>query len=103
MYKLEFLPVAKKDMDDIIYYVSHNLKNSSAARKLSKNFIKSANSILDFPYGLSIYKYSEKLANNYRCIRIKNFLMFYTINEKDKIVTIVRVLHKKMDISNKLK
>ena len=27
MYKLEILPIAKKDMDDIIYYISHNLKN----------------------------------------------------------------------------
>ena len=28
MYKLEFLPIAKKDMDDIIYYISNNLKIS---------------------------------------------------------------------------
>lgn len=103
MYTLEFLPIAKKDMDDIIYYISHNLKNSSAARKLAKNFIKSANSVLDFPYGLSIYKHQKKLANDYRCIKIKNFLMFYTINEKEKKVTIVRVLHRKMDIKNILK
>lgn len=33
MYKLQFLPIAKKDMDDIVYYVSNNLKNSSSAQK----------------------------------------------------------------------
>lgn len=27
MYKLEFLPIAKEDIDNIIYYISHNLKN----------------------------------------------------------------------------
>ena len=100
MYKLEFLPIAKKDMDDIIYYISNNLKNSSAARNLAKNFINGANSILEFPYGLSVYKPFGKLKYDYRCVKINNFLMFYTINEKEKIITIVRILYKKMDINS---
>ena len=100
MYKLEFLPIAKKDMDDIIYYISNNLKNKTAAISLSKCFINAANSILEFPYGLSEYKPTSKLNNVYRSIRIKNFLMFYTINEKKKIITIVRVLYQKMDITS---
>lgn len=35
--------------------------------------------------------------------RVKNFLMFYLINEKEKIITIVRVLYNKMDKSDTLK
>lgn len=50
MYKLEFLPIAKKDMDDIIYYISNNIKNKTAANKLSNDFINGANTILEFPY-----------------------------------------------------
>lgn len=100
MYKLEFLPIAKKDMDDIVYYISNNLKNKTAARNLANNFIKGANSILEFPYGVSVYKTLKKLEYEYRSFKIKNFLMFYTINEKEKIITIVRVLYKKMDIDN---
>ena len=100
MYKLEILPIAKKDIDDIIYYISYNLKNKNAANDLSNNFIKGINSILEFPYGSSVYKTSKKLNLEYRCFKIKNFLMFYTINEKEKIITIVRVLYKKMDINN---
>ncbi len=100
MYKIEFLPIAKKDIDDIIYYISNNLKNRTAAINLSKEFIKGANSILEFPYGLSEYRTNNKLNNVYRSIKIKKFLMFYTINEKDKIITIVRVLYQKMDINS---
>ena len=33
---------------------------------------------------------------------IINFLMFYTINEEKKLITIVRVLYQKMAISNSL-
>ena len=100
MYKLEFLPIAKKDMDDIIYYISNNLKNNTAAINLSKCFINGANSILEFPYGLSEYKPTSKLKNVYRSIKIKNFLMFYTINERKKTITVVRVLYHKMDITS---
>lgn len=29
MYQIEFLPIAKKDIEHIIYYISHNLKNKT--------------------------------------------------------------------------
>lgn len=47
MYKIEFLPIAKEDIDKIIFYVSNNLKNKTAARKLANSFIKGANDILE--------------------------------------------------------
>lgn len=100
MYKLELLPIAKKDIDDIIYYISNNLENKTAARNLANNFIKGTNSILEFSYGTSVYKITKELEQEYRSLKVKNFLMFYTINENDKIITIVRVLYHKMDINN---
>lgn len=75
MYKLEFLPIAKKDIDEIIYYISNNLKNKTAADNLAKNFIKGANNILEFPYGSSVYKTAKKLEWEYRYLKIKNFLI----------------------------
>ena len=100
MYKLEFLPIAKKDIDQIIDYISNTLKNPSAARNLAKQFIECSNNILQFPYGLSKYNPIKFLKNEYRCIKVNNYLMFYTINEQDKIITVVRVLYKKMNINN---
>lgn len=76
MYRLEFLPIAKKDIDEIVSYVSNNLNNKTAARKLANGFIKGANDILKFPYGISIYKQARKLDNEYRCFKVNNFLMF---------------------------
>ena len=98
MYKLEFLPIAKKDIEDIVQYISHNLKNPIAAKKLSNNFIVATNSILEFPYGYPIYNLFENLKNEYRSIKVKNFLMFYTIDEEKKTITIARILYQKMSI-----
>jgi len=99
MYKLEFLPIAKNDIDDIIYYISNNLKNVTASRKLRDLFMDSIDKISKFPYGCPIYQQVKFLKNEYRSFKVKNFLVFYTINEQDKLITIVRVLYRKMDVS----
>lgn len=100
MYKIEFLSIAKKDIDDIIYYISHNLKNITASKKLRDLFMNSFENILEFPYGYSVYQPIGILKNEYRSYRVKNFLIFYIINEEAKRITIVRILYQKMDISN---
>ena len=100
MYKIEFLPIAKKDIDNIIYYISHNLKNVVASKKLRDLFISSLDKIIEFPYGCSIYQPVSFLKYEYRIYKVKNFLMFYIVDDKQKIITIVRVLYEKMDISN---
>ena len=92
MYKIEFLPIAKEDIDNIIYYISYNLKNITASSKLRDLFMSSLDYIIEFPYGKSKYEY--------RSYRVKNFLMFYIINEEEKLITIVRVLYQRMDIDN---
>ena len=100
MYKIEVLPIAKNDIDNIIFYISHNLKNITSSKKLRDLFMVSLDNILEFPYGCSIYKTAGVLKKEYRSYKVKKFIIFYTINTKKNIITIVRVLHQKMDISN---
>lgn len=46
MYQVEFLPIAKQDIDYIIYYISYQLNNKTAAKKLGDLFISSLNHII---------------------------------------------------------
>lgn len=39
---------------------------------------------------------------NYRCSKVKSHLIFYRTTEKVKVVEIIRVLHERMDIENRL-
>ena len=98
MYKLYYLPIARQDVEDIIHYVSYNLNNLSAAKNLANYFVESAENILCFPYGFSIYDISGELKKEYRKIKVKNYYMFYTIDEDSKTITIVRVIYKKMNL-----
>ena len=98
MYILKFLDIAKKDVVEIVYYISNNLKNKTAAYKFIEKYNKELDNITLFPYGSPIYKSTRKLDNEYRCSRVKNYLIFYLVDEKKKEITIARILYRKRNI-----
>ena len=48
MYKLEYLPVAQRDMVEIVRYISGELQNPAAADRLAMELVNAAESILTF-------------------------------------------------------
>ena len=42
MYKLEYLPVARKDMIEIVRYISRELQNPDAADRLAVELVNAA-------------------------------------------------------------
>ncbi|MCM1114174.1 MAG: type II toxin-antitoxin system RelE/ParE family toxin [Clostridium sp.] len=103
MYKLEFLPTAKNDMLEIAKYISDELKNPVAALKLAENLIASAENICVFPYSNNVYTPIKSLEKEYRRIIVKNYMMFYTIDEDTKTVTIMRVIYAKRNMDKQIK
>jgi addiction module RelE/StbE family toxin len=97
MYKLDFLPIAKQDMTEIVNYISHELYNPAAAEKLADEMIKTAESLVNFPYVHAVYKTVKPLKNEYRKLPVKNYIIFYWINEKKKQITIARVIYTRRD------
>lgn len=97
MYKLEYLPVALRDMVDIARYISKELKNPIAADNMANEFVKSAEAWIDFPYSNPAYYPIRPLKKEYRKLLVKNFIMFYYVDEAEKIITITRVIYAKRD------
>ena len=96
MYKIRYLENANKDIEDIFSYIGEKLNNYSAAMKLLKEFEKADRDILTFPHG--ILKYNKKY--KYYVHKVKNYNIFYTIHESEKIIFVVRVLYKKRNYQN---
>lgn len=90
-------------MDNIIYYISHNLNNKTAASNLVTDFIKEIDNISEFPYGGFEYILIKSLKYSYRKSKIKNYLIFFIVNDEIKIITIARVLYKRRNIIDVLK
>jgi len=97
MYQLEFLPIARQDMIDISRYISHELLNPTAAEKLADAMIDAAEMLADFPYINAIHQSIKPLKKEYRKLIVKNYIMFYWIDEKEKKVTIARVIYARRD------
>lgn len=102
MYKLEYLPIACQDMIDIARYISQELKNPIAAKRLAAEFIKAEDRIKAFPYSNPVYIPIRPLNYEYRKLAVKNYLMFYWIEEEKKTVTIARIIYAKRDYAKQL-
>ena len=102
MYKLEYLPVAQRDMVEIVRYISGELQNPTAAARLAMELVNAAENVLTFPYALPSYQPIRSLKREYRKILVQNFLMFYWVDEEKKLVTVARVVYAKRDISRLL-
>ena len=97
MYSLDFLQAAKQDMVDIARYISHNLSNPVAAEKLADEIIKAADKLAGFPYRNRVYRPIKSLKREYRGQIVQNYIMFYYVDENQKLVTIARVIYARRD------
>ena len=97
LYKLEYLPVARKDMIEIVRYISRELQNPDAADRLAVELVNAAESVLTFPYAAPAYQPIRSLKHEYRKILVQNYLMFYWVDEEERLVTVARVVYAKRD------
>lgn len=97
MYNLEYLPVARQDMVDIVRYISRELNNPIAADQLAVELIEAGDSIPAMPYANPAYIPIRPLKHEYRKLLVRNYIMFYWLDEEKKMVTVARVVYAKRD------
>ena len=102
-YQVEFLPSAQADMVEIVQYISKELCNPIAAENLAEDFVKTADSLSVFPYAHEAYIPIRPLKHEYRKVSVKNYLMFFWVEEENKVVTIARVIYAARDYGKLLK
>ena len=56
--------------------------------------------IMEFPCVHRVYPRTVDFENEYRNLPVKNYLVFYTVDEEQKTVEIYRVLYAKRDWKN---
>ena len=86
MYKLSYLPLANRDIADAVNYIADELLAPKAALDLLDALDKSISRLKDFPYSCRVYQPVKPLEQEYRIIPVKNYAVFYTVDEKKKLV-----------------
>jgi len=97
LYKLEYLPAARKDIVEIAQYVSRELNNHAAAERLVVELVEAGDKITHFPYANPAYVPIRPLRREYRKLLVRSYLMLYWIDEEKKLVTVARVIYARRD------
>ena len=95
MYKIVYRINAQIDFFNIYYYIKYKLENYIAANNIMEEILDKIQSLEYLPYRGAIY------SNHFsRFVLQKNFLIFYEIQEKEKLVIIKRIIHKNINKEN---
>lgn len=103
MYELEFLPVARQDMVALVQYIARELNNPAAAARLAGELMEAVERLAGFPYACPVYVPNRPLAEEYRKLTVRNYLVFYWVDEAGKKVTVARVIYGRRDYQELLK
>ena len=94
-YKIEITQEAEKDFENIFTYISETLCNKQAALRMISLLDKNIRSLTDMPNSYPKVKdmYLKKMG--LRFITVKNYIVFYTVEDEERKVYIVRILYGK--------
>ena len=101
MHKLKYLPLAQKDLRNIISYIADKLKAPKAAIDLVDTLDNCISRLQQFPYSCKLYQAMEPLESEYRMLNVRKYLVFCVVTEHE--VEIHRIIYAKMDITNLIK
>ncbi|MDR1893436.1 MAG: type II toxin-antitoxin system RelE/ParE family toxin [Spirochaetales bacterium] len=100
-FTIKYLPLAKKDIGEIVEYITETLE----APKVASNFIneieKKIVNLKKNPYSHHLYRSSEPIDTEYRIINVKNYLVFYVV--LNNVIEIHRVIYNKRNLSKIIK
>ncbi|MDR2569551.1 MAG: type II toxin-antitoxin system RelE/ParE family toxin [Oscillospiraceae bacterium] len=95
-YRVDFLPKAERDMEDIEEYLSQFYP--STARKLFEKMHEKASMLEDLPYMCPAYEIDP----DFRRMVIDDYLLFYTVNEEERMVDIHHIFRASRDITSQM-
>ncbi len=103
MHKVVMTATAKEDLFNSAKYIKNEIKNIIASKKLVDDAEKVLKSLENMPTRQPLVKDSYLASLGIRLVLVNNYLIFYTVDEKEKVVSVLRFLSSKRDWINLLK
>ena len=93
MYKVVYLPIACRQLEEAVAYIAENLCAPDAADDLINAVDEAVRALSEMPYRHALYPLLFAMKREIRFIPIKNYNLFYVVNEDRKTVEIWRLIH----------
>ena len=103
MYKLRFSKLYKRDVDSSYNYIKNKLEAPKAADNLIREIMESLNKIKENPNIRPLVQDKYLASLGYRLINVKNYIIFYIIDNDNKHIKIIRFLYNKRNWINILR
>ena len=103
MYSLNITNAAEEDILNTAKYIADVLKAPMAANNLLDEIDKHEEILKHTPNIYPFVPDKYLAAKGVKFTPVKNYMMFYTVNEANKIVTVIRFLYGRRDWKNILK
>ena len=87
------------DLKRIYKYIKNELKEDDIAQKLMQKIMRSLKILEDFPFAHKLLRKTKNF--EYRKFIIKNYIIIYKINLKEKEINILHIYNQKQKIKNK--
>lgn len=96
-YTVKVTSQAETQIQEIIYYITHKLAAPDAALRLLDALEESFLSLSQFPQRIALVNEEPWRTNEIRRLPVKNFLVYFWIDEDDMKVQITAVIYAKRD------
>jgi plasmid stabilization system protein ParE len=88
---------AENDLRDIVRYISAQLSAPMTALKMMETIEDAIAELSDIPQGRPLVIDDHLSSMGYRKLIVKNYIVFFTVNEKEKVVDVERILYARRD------
>lgn len=99
-YKIVRTDKADEQLRDIIFYIAVDSGGVDIALNYLDKIEKAINNLEDFPQSGGIPRYSILRKQGYRVLIVQDYLVFYKVNDANKIVTIYVVVDGRREYRN---
>jgi len=103
MYNLSFSKIIDGDIDSCYNYIKDKLDAPMAAENLMKELYEKLNQIKENPYSRPLVHDKLLASLGIRSIKVKNYLLFYSVEEENNNINIITFMYNKRDWVNIVK
>lgn len=100
MYEILRTDKAEDQLRQIIYYIADDSGSVDIALRYLDKIEQAINRLQEFPNSGSIPRYSILKKQGYRVVIVEKHIVFYKVNEADKIVIIYAVVDGRREYKN---
>jgi toxin ParE1/3/4 len=92
-YRIDVSEPAENDLRDIVRYISAQLSAPITALEMLEVIEQAMSGLAEMPHRAPAVADERLAAIGYRKLIVKNYIIFFSIDEKEKVVDVERILY----------